>query len=522
MYEVSPGAAFAPEEERPKGYKILCIDDEVSIRRYLPVAIDWKAVGIGEMRTASNGKEALGILKEFHPDIAIVDVEMPDMNGLEFCKRASEIQPELKMVILSAFDRFDYAKRAIAIGVEDYILKPVDEDELEQVMKKVVADIEKNRKDSFEREQLTLKALEKEVKELAYCFVRNQKYEADLETTFPVLKGYHNFCLAVQESGEEKDGFEELKNEIPFDAVTVPLETGFLGIFWKKDDRISMIDQLLKLRKHAENKGIHLRFYYTRKKEQESFESAASRCFFAMQSAFYRKEQDIDAGREEFCFRKMELKPPELKEGMNLLEEEGDASLLRKDLKKEVLDAFENQEEPLAICQMLLDVFITLKIYLTKSWQEESLGIFRRMDLWSFLRCGSRETLMRLLEKNIDELQEFLKTQKETHGNLYIVKMAKSYTKEHYQDAGLSLGEVADAVGISRTYFSSIFKELTGEKYWDYLSRCRIEKAKSLLRETGLSQAEISERVGYSSEYHFSRKFKELAGISPNKYRKQS
>lgn len=143
------------------------------------------------------------------------------------------------------------------------------------------------------------------------------------------------------------------------------------------------------------------------------------------------------------------------------------------------------------------------------------------MDLWNFLRCGSRDMLRDMLEEKLQELEVFVTKQREEHGNQYLVKMAKSYTKEHYQEAGLSLKEVADAVGISRTYFSSAFKELTGEKYWDYLSRYRIEKAKILLKETGLSQAEISEKVGYNSEYHFSRKFKEVAGISPNKFRKQ-
>lgn len=143
------------------------------------------------------------------------------------------------------------------------------------------------------------------------------------------------------------------------------------------------------------------------------------------------------------------------------------------------------------------------------------------MNLWDFLRCGSQEILREMLEEKLRELQMFITKQGEEHGNLYIVKRAKSYTKEHYQDIGLTLQEVADVAGISRTYFSSAFKELTGEKYWDYLSRYRIEKAKTLLKETGLSQAEISEKVGYSSEYHFSRKFKEIVGISPNKFRKK-
>lgn len=461
------------------------------------------------------------MLNEFQPDIAIVDVEMPDMNGLEFCRKASEISPKLKMVILSAFDRFDYAKQAIGIGVEDYILKPVDEEELEVVMRKVVADIEKSRKEREDREQLTLRTLEKELKELTRCFAQNKKYETELEVSFPFLREYHNFCIAVQDTWDEKDEMNEMEFGRHIDKIFLPMETGMIGVFWKKDDRTSMYEQLQILRKRIEKNGISLRFYYTRKRKNETFVQAIIRCFYTLESAFYRKERDIEAGVRETSFLNLELQPPDLKEAMNLLSEDGEGSLLVEEIVGEVERAFERHAEPLAVCQMLLDVFITLKIYLTKCWQEESLGIFRRMDLWNFLCCGSQEKLRQMLEESLKELQDFITEQRKTHGNLYIVKMAKTYTKEHYQDTGLSLQEVADAVGLSRTYFSSTFKELTGEKYWDYLSRYRIEKAKILLKETGLSQAEISEKVGYNSEYHFSRKFKELAGISPNKFRKK-
>lgn len=502
-------------------YKVLCVDDEWNVLQYLQVAIEWEKLGIGEVRTASNGREALRVMDEFSPDIAIVDVEMPDMDGLEFGRRASMVNPDLKMVILSAFERFDYAKQAIGIGVEEYILKPVDEEELERVMKKLVDDIEKSRKDCQDRDELTSRVLEKELRELTRCFGQNIKYGTELEDFFQFLKEYQNFCIAVCDFRYTQDRIEEVRECLPFDGMIFSLEKGIIGIFWRKDDGISMYEQLQIFRKSAEEKGIYLRFYYTRKKKKESFTQAVIRCFYAMESAFYRKERDIEAGIEESQFLNSDLQPPELKEAMNLLSEDGDISFLKDEILKEVEDAFERNVRPQAICQMLLDVFITLKIYLTECWHEASLGIFRKINLWEFLRCGSQDVLRDILEEKLRELQVFITKQGEEHGNLYIVKRAKSYTKEHYQDIGLTLQEVADAAGISRTYFSSTFKELTGEKYWDYLSRYRIEKAKVLLKETGLSQAEISEKVGYNSEYHFSRKFKEIVGISPNKFRKK-
>lgn len=206
---------------------------------------------------------------------------------------------------------------------------------------------------------------------------------------------------------------------------------------------------------------------------------------------------------------------------MNLLSEEGDISLLSKEVHEAMEYAFEERIEPVEICAMMMDVLIAFKMYLTKYWQEEAMGLFRRTGTDTLLRCGSPERLYDTVDRYLSELQFFVKKQQKEHGNYYIVKIAKEYTKKHYQESDLSLQDLADATGTSRTYFSRIFKEMTGEKYWDYLSRYRIMKAKELLSETNLGQAEISAMIGYESEFHFSRKFKELVGVSPNKFRRK-
>lgn len=501
-------------------YKIIFVDDEQNILQYLPIAIDWNSLNIHEMRTASNGKDALKIVEEFRPDIAIVDVEMPGMDGLEFCRKAICLLPDLKMVILSAFDRFDYAKRAIASGVKDYILKPVDEEELETVMKKLLSEITQTKHKSDSAEKMTLKALEKETRELIDSFIRNEKSIVEMEKDFPFLHKYENVSIVIQNKEDHSFPARQLVVE-KMGGIAFPFNEGGWVALWEKDITSSMSTQVKAFDRVAREENEHFRFFYTRKQEGEDVAQSLERCFGAVEYAFYCQDYHIDSGNQLPDFPTNKLQIPDLNDALNILSEEGEISGLETIIQQEVRKAFEQQIAPTTICQMVFDIFITLKIYLTKCWQDDALKIFRKMSVWNLLRCGSQKNLHKLIGENLDELRTFIIKQKESHGNYYIVRVAKNYTKEHFQDAELSLQEVADAVGISRTYFSTTFKELTGEKYWDYLTGYRMEQAKILLQDTNMSQAEISEQVGYSSEFHFSRKFKEIVGISPNRYRRQ-
>lgn len=501
-------------------YKVLFVDDEKGVLDYLPLAIDWKKLDITELFISQDAREALEIVKQQHPNIAIVDVEMPGMDGLEFCREARKICPEIKFVILSAYDRFDYAKRAIRIGVDDYLLKPVDEEELAALMTKIVKQLSGTRKEQQNRHTERIYAMEKAAGELFHGLLHGRENGTELEKNFELAERYRNFCIVMQENTDSSDCRDVLRKSTEQGGLFLVLDEGFYLLLWEKDPVISMEQKIDDLKWKLKRKGYHTLIASVYAKKEETFSKTFTRCFHELEVKFYQNH-DEQKRISRKPFEKIQIQVPDLKDGLEELSAEGDVSELRKKIHTALDHAFERYAEPVRICSMMMDVLITLKVYLTKYSQEESIHLFRKIETDTLLRCGSPSGLYDLIDTYLSELQFFVRKRQKEHGNFYIIKAAKVYTKENYQNSNLTLQDVADAAGTSRTYFSSLFRELTGEKYWDYLSRYRIERAKELLIGTNLGQAEICTRVGYESEFHFSRKFKEIVGVSPNKFRKQ-
>lgn len=500
-------------------YKILFVDDERNILDYLPLAIDWESLGITQMYTADSARHALRIVKNELPDIAVVDVEMPEMDGLEFCREAQKLHPQIKFIILSAFDRFEYAKESILIGVDDYLLKPVDEEELLELMRRVVEDLEKICKDSEENRLKQVRALEKALGDLLQDLLHQKEPLREWKDDFPMLEDYENLCIAMQGNQDERECGETLEECLGGENMFIALGHGFYAVLWKGNMLVSMEQKVAAIRQAMEREGFHVWMCYVRIRKEENAMQAMARCFCGLEKMFYAGYGKKRLGEQD-KFGQMDFPVPDLSEGLRMLSEDGNVSTFQSLIYQAMDDAFAQYGEPIKVCGMVMDFFIVLKIYLTRCWQEDAMDIFRKLNISMLLRCGSPENLYALVGTCMEELQLFMGKQKKEHGSAYIVRVAKEYTKKHYQRKDLSLQEVSDAIGISRTYFSKAFKEMTGEKYWDYLSAYRIKKAKELLCSTNLSQAEISERVGYGSEFHFSRKFKEISGISPNKYRR--
>lgn len=135
-------------------YKVLLVDDEEEVRRAIARRLDWEALGFQVVGEASNGEEALELAEQLAPDVIFTDIKMPFMDGLTLCRRARQLLPSVRMAIFSGFDEFEYAKEAIRLEVAEYILKPIDSDELADIFRRIRASLDEEIAMSRDIEQL--------------------------------------------------------------------------------------------------------------------------------------------------------------------------------------------------------------------------------------------------------------------------------------------------------------------------------------------------------------------------------
>lgn len=124
--------------------KLLIVDDEPIIRRGIQRLVDFEALGIHEVFEATNGEQAFNLFQEHAPDIILADINMPKMNGLEFADQVKRIRKSTKIALITGYDYFDYAQKAVKVGVEDYILKPVSKEDIQQLLHKLVKEVQED------------------------------------------------------------------------------------------------------------------------------------------------------------------------------------------------------------------------------------------------------------------------------------------------------------------------------------------------------------------------------------------
>ena len=530
--------------------KVFLVEDEVIIRSGVKKSINWEQEGYEFVGEASDGELAYPMILKEKPDILITDIRMPFMDGLELSRLVKKELPDIKILILSGYDEFEYAKKAIKIGVTEYLLKPISAAKLTEVLNAVAETIrqeneEKNLLETYfaemrentERDKMRL--FEKllmgdlsmgEILEAGERFGMNLGASCYKIVLFKILANLENHvyaeqmvdaCSSVEQAASMMEGVYVFQRGVE----------GWAFLLTAQDEK-SMEESakiLYQNLKQAMKNYTQLEYFggigstVPRIRSLKQSFREADRAFAAR---FVEEANQIISQKE---FEKSQMEEGLKMQGVVQIGKSRE--MLQKFLSngtREEVKAFsdayisrieeENIRSTMVRQYVVIDVCIVIlsfceRISSANRLQEEAEELQKMMQKIHSL-SEIKKYVVRLLNEAI-ELRDA------ESGRRYsdLIAAAKKEIENHYMTEEISLNTVAISVGMSPSYFSSIFSKEAGKTFVEYLTEVRIEKAKEFLMCSSMKTSEIGYEVGYKDPHYFSYIFKKVQGCSSKEYR---
>lgn len=535
--------------------KVFLVEDEMVIRRGIKNSIDWEKEGYIFCGEASDGELAYYpmIIKE-KPDILITDIRMPFMDGLELCKLVKKELPNIKILILSGYDEFDYAKEAIRLGVTEYLLKPISSGKLLEALNGVSESIrrEKEDKDLVRKYMEEMRENTEHEKQkffeqmiagnlsMADALETGKKYEMNLSA------GMYNLLLFRFTLGEENRKSGELLGEAEYaiEKLTERLEYVFefqrgvegWAFLLMADNEEQMSERVKELSKDLEEimKNYSTIAYFggigqpvARLRElEESFREAerALAARFTMELNRIISVEDIRMAQNVDTLDDIEITSfGEIEKTRTMLEK-----FLNNGAEDEIdefVDVYINELPEENLKSVLMRQYIIMDAYIVMmSFCEKIEGIEGEMQAQSEELKNSMKTIQTLEEiKNYIRmlLKKIIGVRDTISGRRYsdIIEIAKDQIRKTYMSDEISLNTIAAEVGMSPSYFSSIFSKEMGKTFVEYLTEIRMDRAKELLMCSSMKTSEIGYEVGYKDPHYFSYIFKKTQNCTPKEFR---
>lgn len=541
--------------------KIFLAEDEVIVRETIKRMIPWEELGFELVGEAADGEMALPLLIRQKPDLLITDIKMPFMDGLTLAKLAKKELPELKIVILSGYDDFNYAKQAISIGVEEYLLKPITKNALIERLSEIRSryEHEKTQKEYYEKFQREMQDYEKNSNrdffEALVCGSMDmmEVYKKAEKLGLDIVAEAYNILIFTMNSEEDFSGQKEGYSEWEAESLEM-LEDFFsdntsamlfrcnifsYGVLIKgqketiDENTRSCIDEIKKILDRKEQKrqwfvavGESVERLSQLQKSYHSASRAFSQRYLYGENILYYDEMEL-----------MEHRSGQADTNDNAYLKNVDVNALNPAILQKFLSNGLQEET---------ENFVKDYFYAIGQEPMESL-VFRnyvilnvRFSVLSFLKslgCDTEEMEPENTEeilaesgKNIESAITYAKKmisqaitirdQNSGNKNRSILKTAVDFIDEHYMDEDISLNTAANVANVSSNHFSALFSQNMGQTFIEYLTTLRMNKAKELLRCTGMRSSEIAGEVGYKDAHYFSYLFKKTQGMTPSEYRK--
>lgn len=534
--------------------KVFLVEDEMVIRRGIKNSIDWEKEGYIFCGEASDGELAYPMIIKEKPDILITDIRMPFMDGLELCKLVKKELPNIKILILSGYDEFDYAKEAIRLGVTGYLLKPISSGKLLEALNGVSESIrrEKEDKDLVRKYMEEMRENTEHEKQkffeqmiagnlsMADALETGKKYEMNLSA------GMYNLLLFRFTLGEENRKSGELLGEAEYaiEKLTERLEYVFefqrgvegWAFLLMADNEEQMSERVKELSKDLEEimKNYSTIAYFggigqpvARLRElEESFREAerALAARFTMELNRIISVEDIRMAQNVDTLDDIEITSfGEIEKTRTMLEK-----FLNNGAEDEIdefVDVYINELPEENLKSVLMRQYIIMDAYIVMmSFCEKIEGIEGEMQAQSEELKNSMKTSQTLEEiKNYIRmlLKKIIGVRDTISGRRYsdIIEIAKDQIRKTYMSDEISLNTIAAEVGMSPSYFSSIFSKEMGKTFVEYLTEIRMDRAKELLMCSSMKTSEIGYEVGYKDPHYFSYIFKKTQNCTPKEFR---
>ena len=560
--------------------KVFLVEDEYAIREGIKKSVDWEKNGFELVGEAGDGEMAFPKILKTKPDILITDIRMPFMDGLELATLVKKELSDIKIVVLSGYDDFNYAKQAISIGVEEYILKPVSGENLLKELGKIAESIKAHRQEEQAREKYLqdmeeIRALERQKFihdmidgkiSMQESLEQGRELGIDITATYYSIVLFQAFLKDREDSdvnaysGVNEEILKRIKEEFAdLDNVYLYEQVGDVLCFLEKSDTLEEmgtninrgIGRITDIMKDFEDWIYFISCGKSVERIRDvnnSYRDASRRfadrymldesCIIlgnddtpqrqrkireTIEAEKKESAQDMDLGNIDI--RKLDISGIDFK----MLSQKTILHFLRSGTLSEVGDLVNEYFNSIgedAMGSIMFRQYILMESLLSGLTFLDSMGVGRdkASDILGELKdpikfvenLDSSKEYIRLLLNSMIEYRNQISDKK----YLEIIEKAKKFIQDEYRNEDMSLQLVASNVNVSSNHFSAVFRKETGETFIDYLTRVRMENAKELLTCTSMKTSEIGFEVGYRDPHYFSYIFKKTIGMSPKEYRR--
>ena len=532
--------------------KVLIADDEKMICSLISQLLDWNALGYEIVGMAYTGVDAYEMIRKEQPDVIISDIRMPGYDGIELIKRTKEAGIEAEFVMISGFKQFEYAQNAMKYGVKYYLLKPIEEDKLQEIAEEIKDAILSRKQHDHYRNQLELEIQEtrdkmkkrfltsmlfgeQESRKIADCNSINQEYSTSFkEGVFQAV-----FIKVDTDRGEEEsigsmieklEKYTDILGDVCEEHITTEMHSGIITLVNYKFEQEALV------RKKIEEMYEEIKKYIDRFEGFSVVLGVGRKMDHFLESNLCLKTA-IDAIKYRIrisntniiYLENYQFEPYDIDK---IVTEGKKQAYLSKVVSGDIRGAQECLAATLREIRysggsyspiLFFDILIAYVDLLTDYCKQQDLyseEYERNLKKWNVStdNIRSETMLLAVTEEVIRETLEYAAEEKKSK-DIKPIREIKKYIEENYMEE-ISLGQLAELVDMNASYLSSVFKKETGMTYSEYLILCRVKQASRLLVETNLSIGEIAHQSGYQDARYFSKQFSKQVGLKPSEYRK--